>query len=257
MDFAISRFAVKPKQVRTSVREKEVLATPSFAARAAIASMSCSDPTSPPRARALVVLGNEHVRAIEREEPAHLPEALRVFLFAVDACYAPVDERSRAFEDRQSRSLSLTGKCKERVRSWFVCYSYRVARRGYALAANDRLEACELLSEPGRLPTASRPQAIRQRTCPLSYLLFDLCMRPRKQLVGRDSKHHLARECGRKVWLPSQPLKAGHLRPGPTPKEKSHLVLSETAPLPVCAQVAVYPGRHKSCRPARKPNRAL
>ena len=105
MHCAISRFAINPKQLRTSAREKDLLAITLLRSERADRIDELSDPASPPRARALVVLGNEHVRAIEREEPTHLPEALRVFPFAVDALYAPVDERSRALEDRKAEAF--------------------------------------------------------------------------------------------------------------------------------------------------------
>ena len=188
MASAISRFAVKPKQSRTSAREKDAVATPSFAARAADRIDELSDPTSPPRARALVVLENEHVGAIEGEELTHLSEALRVFLVAVDALYAPVDERSRALRRRQSRSLSLTGKCKEQVRPWNVCRSYLVRGCDDSLSAHDRLEARELLSEPGRLPTASRPQAIRQQHVPAQLPPFRPLHTPEETARGQESQ---------------------------------------------------------------------
>ena len=65
--------------------------------------------------------------------------------------------------------------------------------------------------------------------------------------MGRYPKHHLARECSLKVRLPGPPLKTRHLRAALTSKEKSHLILCETMPFPVGAEIAWYLGFHKNC----------
>ena len=159
MDCAIARFAVKPKQLRTSAREKDLLATPSFAASVADRIDELSDPASPPRARALVVLGNEHVRAIEREEPAHLSEALRVFLFAVDALYAPVDERLRVLEDGIAKAFGGRVNAKNKfalgtsiTHIWFV-----------AVTTPPRLTIALRLASFCRSRGVSRPPPVRRR----------------------------------------------------------------------------------------------
>jgi hypothetical protein len=103
----------------------------------------------------------------------------------------------------------------------------------------DRAQGRELLAKPGVIISAFDSQSARELARPLGYDFFDLCGHAREKVMGENAKNHLTCKRNLEVRPPPQPLKACDVGTAPAPKEKSHLVLSETRPFPVCAEITL------------------